>query len=83
MGHTIQKTLTINCRFLIWKLEIIYYVYQMPLTPLFLTQINMVEFHLPGHPYFPNQGNECWIEPEDDLVVLIEEDFEEDFSEDS
>ena len=36
----------------------------------------MAGFHLPGDPYFPNQGNADWIEEEPE--ELIEEDPEED-----
>ena len=36
----------------------------------------MAGFHLPGDPYFPNQGNAGWIEEEPE--ELIEEDPEED-----
>ena len=37
----------------------------------------MVGLHLPGDPYFPNQGNKGWhnAEPEDDYADRIEEDF--------
>ncbi|KAL7612576.1 hypothetical protein Lser_V15G05628 [Lactuca serriola] len=37
----------------------------------------MAGFHLPGDPYFPDQGNASWIEEE-----AIEEDPEEDLEED-
>ena len=45
----------------------------------------MAGFHLPRDPHIPNQGNGGWIdvEPADDPVVPIEEDFEEDFQEDA
>ena len=38
----------------------------------------MAGFHLPGDMYFPNQGNDGWIEQEDNHVAPIEEDFLED-----
>lgn len=39
----------------------------------------MAGFHLPGDPYFPNQGNRGWIQedPEEDPEVQMEEDTEE------
>ena len=39
---------------------------------------NMTGFYLPGDSYFPNHGNDGCIEPEDDHVVPIEEDFPKD-----
>ena len=41
---------------------------------------NIVGFHLPGDPYFPNQRNGGWLEvklEEDNPVVPIEEDHDE------
>ena len=40
----------------------------------------MAGFHLPGDPYFPNQGNGGWIEeePEEDLEEMFKEEPEED-----
>lgn len=45
----------------------------------------MVGFHLPGDPYFPNQGNVGRIdaEPEDNHVIPLDDDFAEDFLEDT
>ena len=43
----------------------------------------MAGFHIPGDPYYPNQGNGGWIEedPEEDpdeIEVEVEEEFEVD-----
>lgn len=43
----------------------------------------MTCFHFPGGPYFPNQGNDDWIEeyPEEDPEEMLDEDPEEDSEE--
>ena len=45
----------------------------------------MAEFHLPGDPYFPNQGNGGWIEdePKENHEIPLDDDFAENFPEDS
>ena len=39
----------------------------------------MVGFHLPEDPYFPNNGNDGWIEedPDEQIEVNAEEDLKE------
>ena len=46
---------------------------------------NMAIFHLPGDPYFPNQGNGGWIdaEPEENHEIPLDDEFEENFPKDS
>ena len=41
----------------------------------------MAEFHLLGDLYFPNQGNDGWIEaePEENHVIPLDDDFTEQF----
>ena len=52
---------------------------------LYSRQDIMAGFHVPGDPYFPNQGNGGWIEqdPDKDLEELMEEEPEEEPQEDS
>ena len=43
----------------------------------------MVSFHLPGDPYYPNQGNGGWIEDDQEEIMEKEEEFKEGMQEDS
>ena len=45
----------------------------------------MVGFHIPGDPYFPNQGNARWLdgEPENDHPIPLDDHLAEGFSDDS
>ncbi|KAL7610638.1 hypothetical protein Lser_V15G13684 [Lactuca serriola] len=45
----------------------------------------MAGFNLPGDPYFPNQGNGGWLdaEPEENHPIPLDDDFVENFLEDS
>ena len=45
----------------------------------------MAGFHLPGDPYFPNQGNGGWLdeEPEDDHQIPLDDQSAEGFSDSS
>ena len=46
----------------------------------------MAGFHLPDDPYFPNQGNVCWLDAkpeEEEPVIPLDDDFAEKFSDDS
>ena len=41
----------------------------------------MAGFHLPSNPYFPNQGNNGWLEakPEENHEIPLDNDFSEEF----
>ena len=43
---------------------------------------NMAGFHPHGDPYFPNQGNEGWLDadPEENHPIPLDDDFTENFS---
>lgn len=45
----------------------------------------MVGFHLPGDPYFPEQGVGGWldVEPDDNHEIPLDDDFVENFPDDS
>ena len=45
----------------------------------------MVGFHLPGDPYFPNQGNAEWLEAEleENHKIPVDDDFAEQFPEEA
>ena len=47
----------------------------MCLSYLYTCTFDMASFHFPEDPYFPNQGNDSWIEK--DPEEMVEEDLEE------